>query len=175
MSSAFLGTLGILTAVGMYGSMYVPVKKYKTYDGMLFQWYTSSGTVLVGVIVGILFDWGDDEGVKVPWEGIVGGILYSAVSVIFPLTVKLTGLALSFVLWCGFSIVVGWAISRFGLYGIDAAEAAYPGLDVMAIILCIVALLMMMFIRPGLLYIDSIILFLFLFAFVLLRLFCLKK
>ena len=148
-NSAALGVLGILIGVTMYGSMYVPVKKYKTYDGMLFQWYTSSGSVLVGVLVGIMFDWGDDAGVTVPWEGILGGIIYSLLAVIFPVVVKLTGLALGFILWCGFSIVFGWAISRFGLWGLDSTPATYPSLDYIAIITCVVALLLMMFIKPG--------------------------
>ena len=99
MSGTLLGLCGIAISIVFLGTNYVPVKKYRTYDGVLFQWYQSSGTAVVGLVLAIIVDWNWATGLAVPWEGLTGGVIYSVVVAMFPMVCFII-LFIICLLWC---------------------------------------------------------------------------
>ena len=97
MWDTIIGISCIVLSAFFLGTNYVPVNKYKTYDGIVFQWYQSSGTVCVGLVLAIVIDWHWKSGLAVPWEGLIGGFIYSVCVALFPIVCKLSGLAVGFV------------------------------------------------------------------------------
>ena len=149
-----IGYAGLLLVIVMYGSYYVPVKPYKTYDGTVFQWYTASGMLLVASFIGVATDiiLGKKHhraGLEVPFEGLIGGAGQAIVLALFPFVVRLSGLAIGFVLWTATQIVVGWAISRFGLWGLKKEPASNEYFDYAGIFLCSISLCFILLVKPG--------------------------
>ena len=177
MFSDVAGVVAISINVIMWGSNYVPVRSHKTYDGLLFLWYQCSGcsmlniysntcfypfpcynygtsfSVFVGMIAAIAVDWESHStsGISVPWEGIVGGMVSCIAWSLFPHTMKLAGMGIGFVIWCGVMTLVGWYIGRYGFIGfIPKDPARYPLIDYLGVALCITALIVMLFVKPTL-------------------------
>ena len=61
---------------------------------------------------------------------------------------KLSGLVVGFVSWTGASIVMGWAVGRFGLWGVDKQAARLPTLDIIGVACCVTAIFGMLFVKP---------------------------
>eukprot|EP01083_Nonionella_stella_P003194 9105_1 len=108
----------------------------------------------IGIIAAIFISWHHDEdsfGLRIPWEGILGGSVNCIALSLFPHTMKYAGLGIGFVVWIGVSTVVGWAIGRYGFFGLTQPEPArYPMIDYLGVSLCIMALVAILFVKPTL-------------------------
>uniref|UniRef100_G1KST7 Transmembrane protein 144 n=1 Tax=Anolis carolinensis TaxID=28377 RepID=G1KST7_ANOCA len=124
-------------AVLLSGTTFVPVKKFDVGDGMFFQWVLCAGISAVGLVVEFT------QRSPTFWPlAMVGGFLWATGNVTVVPIVKTIGLALGLLIWASFNLLTGWAISRFGLFGIEPEPVAKPvlnyvgaGLSMLSIIL----------------------------------------
>ena len=105
----------------------------------------------VGIIAAIIIDWNQqDVGIRVPWEGILGGLVNCIAFSLAPQTFKYAGLGIGFVTWVGVTMLVGWAIGRYGFFGMtDPDPAEFPFIDYIGVALCVIALGLMLFVKPS--------------------------
>uniref|UniRef100_A0A672I020 Transmembrane protein 144 n=1 Tax=Salarias fasciatus TaxID=181472 RepID=A0A672I020_SALFA len=113
-----------MVAVVLYGSSVVPAKKIDAGDGMFFQWVTCAAIWLVALVGNLLLN----SPTFYPFA-MLGGVTWAtANSAVIP-TVKAIGLGLSLLISGSFSLMMGWASSRFGWFGIEAQTVPRPVLN----------------------------------------------
>ena len=113
---------------------------------------TNQLSVCVGLIAAISVDWQDRTatGIRVPWEGVIGGMANCVALSLFPHTIALCGLGIGFVIWIGVSTNIGWAVGRYGFFGLtDKEPAAHPLVDFLGVALCCAALFVMLFVKAS--------------------------
>ncbi|XP_060707524.1 transmembrane protein 144-like isoform X2 [Hemiscyllium ocellatum] len=119
-----LGFIACAVAVVFFGSNFVPVKKFDTGDGMFFQWILCAAIWIVSLVVNLIL--------KCPefWPlAMIGGFLWATGNITVVPIVKTIGLGLGVLIWAAFNLLMGWASSRFGWFGIDPEEVAKPWLN----------------------------------------------
>lgn len=117
-----IGYAGALLAIIFFGTNYVPAKQYPTYDGMIFQWFMSSGILCVGLSWGLLSnDWQSyqQKGLYVFPQGLIGGALWAVANMLIPSVVNTIGLGIGFMVWNGSNIFASYVVSKFGLFGVN--------------------------------------------------------
>eukprot|EP00913_Durusdinium_trenchii_P012808 g12026.t1 len=121
---ALSGLLPALLSAVAFGLQYVPVKKYKIYDGTTFQWFMCSGILFVGVSVALLHG---DLQYSVPPSVVMGGGIWALSNfAVLPL-VKLLGIGLGFSLYHFQNMIVGYLVGRNGLFGLPRLQPAFAG------------------------------------------------
>jgi len=122
-----MGLAGLAPAIAAavaFGVQYVPVKKYKIYDGTTFQWFMCSGILFVGLSTAILRN---DLSHGTPTLVVMGGMLWAMSNfAVLPL-VKLLGIGLGFSLYHFQNMIVGYLIGRHGLFGVPRLQPAFEG------------------------------------------------
>ncbi|XP_053559750.1 transmembrane protein 144 isoform X1 [Bombina bombina] len=119
-----LGFTSAAVSVILFGSNFVPVKKFDTGDGMFFQWILCASIWLVSLVVNLIL--------RCPkfWPlAMVGGCVWATGNITVVPIVKTVGLGLGLLIWASTNLLTGWASSRFGLFGIDAEVVARPYLN----------------------------------------------
>ncbi|KAM8763441.1 transmembrane protein 144 [Rhynchonycteris naso] len=120
-------TVGFITssvAILLFGSNYVPLKKYNTGDGMFIQWVLCAAIWLVALVTNLIL--------RCPkfWPfAMVGGCIWATGNIAVVPIIKTIGLGLGLLIWGSFNALTGWASSRFGWFGMDAEEVARPLLN----------------------------------------------
>eukprot|EP00930_Biecheleria_cincta_P031230 TRINITY_DN21685_c0_g1_i2.p1 TRINITY_DN21685_c0_g1~~TRINITY_DN21685_c0_g1_i2.p1 ORF type:complete len:386 (+),score=69.93 TRINITY_DN21685_c0_g1_i2:28-1185(+) len=136
-----MGLAGIAPAVAAavaFGVQYVPVKRYKIYDGTTFQWFMCSGILFVGLAAALL---GGDLQRGVPPLVVFGGALWALSNfAVLPL-VKLLGIGLGFSLYHFQNMIVGYLVGRNGFFGVPSLEPAFEGSLYLCDIGCVLILL----------------------------------
>ncbi|XP_072112092.1 transmembrane protein 144b isoform X1 [Mobula birostris] len=118
------GFAACAVSVVFFGSNFVPVKKYDTGDGLFFQWILCAGIWVVSLIVNLIL--------KCPkfWPlAMLGGFVWATGNITVVPILKTIGLGLGVLIWAAFNLLMGWASSRFGWFGIDPEEVAKPYLN----------------------------------------------
>ncbi|XP_033871354.2 transmembrane protein 144a isoform X1 [Acipenser ruthenus] len=118
------GYISCAVSVVFFGSNFVPVKKFDTGDGMFFQWILCAAIWIVSLIVNIIL--------QCPkfWPlAMVGGVTWATGNITVVPILKTIGLGLGVLIWGSFNLLMGWASSRFGWFGIDPEEVAHPLLN----------------------------------------------
>ncbi|XP_061440386.1 transmembrane protein 144 isoform X2 [Rhineura floridana] len=111
-------------AVILFGTNFVPVKKFDTGDGMFFQWILCAAIWIVSLIVNLI------QNSPRFWPlAMVGGFLWATGNITVVPIVKTIGLGLGLLIWASFNLLTGWASSRFGWFGIDPEEVPKPVLN----------------------------------------------
>ncbi|KAI6654735.1 putative membrane protein [Oopsacas minuta] len=128
-----------------YGSNYVPVKKFETGDGVFFQWVMS-----VAILIGGLITYGIQQFPRFYIEAAIGGAIWSLGNVCVVPIIKLLGLSVGFLIWAITSMVVGWATSTFGMFGIDKKVLCYPIMNYVGVLVCIIGGFLIAFVKPTL-------------------------
>ncbi|KAI2668600.1 Transmembrane protein 144 [Labeo rohita] len=113
------GFISCAVAVVFYGSNFVPVKKIDTGDGMFFQWILCAAIWTVSLVVNIIL-----HSPKFWPLAMLGGAIWATVPI-----VKTIGLGLGLLIWALFNLLLGWASSRFGWFGIGAETVSKPILN----------------------------------------------
>ncbi|KAK6028154.1 hypothetical protein OSTOST_05804, partial [Ostertagia ostertagi] len=119
----FTGLVSATLATALYGSCYVPVRWFEAGDGMYFQWLMCIGQLLAGVGVLALTGWP-----PIYPLALCGGMFFAidyGLSLIElfegnALTITIMdgiGMAVGSLLWNTVTCIIGWAVSRFGLFG----------------------------------------------------------
>uniref|UniRef100_A0A7M4EW52 Transmembrane protein 144 n=1 Tax=Crocodylus porosus TaxID=8502 RepID=A0A7M4EW52_CROPO len=119
-----IGFTSSAVAVFLFGTNFVPVKKFDTGDGMFFQWILCTAIWIVSLVVNLIQ--------KCPqfWPlAMLGGFLWATGNITVVPILKTIGLGLGLLIWASFNLLTGWASSRFGWFGIDPEEVAKPTLN----------------------------------------------
>ncbi|KAF4799479.1 Transmembrane protein [Turdus rufiventris] len=94
-------------AVLLFGTNFVPVKKFDTGDGMFFQWILCASIWVVSLVVNLI------QNCPRFWPlAMVGGFMWATGNVTVVPIVKTIGLALGLLIWASFNLLTGWASSR---------------------------------------------------------------
>ncbi|XP_042325878.1 transmembrane protein 144 isoform X2 [Sceloporus undulatus] len=129
-------------AILLFGTNFVPVKKFDTGDGMFFQWILCAAIWIVSLIVNLI------QNSPRFWPlAMVGGFLWATGNITVVPIVKTIGLGLGLLIWASFNLLTGWATSRFGWFGIDPEIVAKPVLNYIGAGLSVLSTILFLFIR----------------------------
>ncbi|XP_069833960.1 transmembrane protein 144 [Dendropsophus ebraccatus] len=119
-----LGFTSSFISVVLFGSNFVPVKKFYTGDGMFFQWVLCATIWIVSLVVNLILN------CPKFWPlAMVGGCVWATGNITVVPIVKTIGLGLGLLIWASTNLLTGWASSRFGLFGINPEEVERPYLN----------------------------------------------
>ncbi|GMT28067.1 hypothetical protein PFISCL1PPCAC_19364, partial [Pristionchus fissidentatus] len=126
-----LGACGI--SAGLFGSMFVPVRKYDSGDGFFAQWVMSTAILFVGFLVHVY------QGFPgfFPLAMIGGACWTIGNSMAIPIINRL-GMAMGILIWNTANCMTGWASGRFGLFGTIARPPANQPLNYIGLICVII-------------------------------------
>ncbi|KAL1777536.1 transmembrane protein 144 [Sigmodon hispidus] len=139
------GYLSSAVAILLFGSNFVPLKKYDTGDGMFLQWVLCAAIWLVALVVNLIL--------RAPkfWPfAMLGGCIWATGNIAVIPIIKTIGLGLGILIWGSFNTLTGWASSRFGWFGIDPEEVSNPMLNYFGAGLSIVSAFTFLFIKSNL-------------------------
>ncbi|XP_039178762.1 transmembrane protein 144 isoform X4 [Crotalus tigris] len=137
-----IGFISSAVAVVLFGSNFVPVKKFDTGDGMFFQWILCAAIWIVSLIVNLI-----QNSPKFWPLAMVGGFLWATGNITVVPVVKTIGLGLGLLIWASFNLLTGWASSRFGWFGIDPEEVRKPVLNYIGAALSVLSSIIFLFIK----------------------------
>ncbi|XP_040274530.1 transmembrane protein 144 [Bufo bufo] len=123
-SNLALGFASSVISVVLFGSNFVPIKKFDTGDGMFFQWILCASIWIVSLVVNIVL-----RSPKFWPVAMVGGFVWATGNITVVPIVKTIGLGLGLLLWASSNLLTGWASSRFGMFGINPEEVERPYLN----------------------------------------------
>ncbi|TKC48085.1 hypothetical protein EI555_014442 [Monodon monoceros] len=136
------GFISSIVAILLFGSNFVPLKKYETGDGMFLQWVLCAAIWLVALVVNLIL--------HCPkfWPfAMVGGCIWATGNIAVVPIIKTIGLGLGILIWGSFNALIGWASSRFGWFGMDAEEVSKPLLNYIGAGLSVVSAFIFLFIK----------------------------
>ncbi|XP_026111676.1 transmembrane protein 144a isoform X1 [Carassius auratus] len=136
------GFISCAVAVVFYGSNFVPVKKIDTGDGMFFQWILCAAIWTVSLVVNIIL-----HSPKFWPLVMLGGAIWATGNITVVPIVKTIGLGLGLLIWASFNLLLGWASSRFGWFGIGAETVSKPVLNFCGAGLCLLSAIVFFFVK----------------------------
>uniref|UniRef100_A0A915Q0V4 Transmembrane protein 144 n=1 Tax=Setaria digitata TaxID=48799 RepID=A0A915Q0V4_9BILA len=125
-------TLTGLAACGvstfLYGSLFVPVKQFDPGDGFFSQWVMDTAIFMVGMIINAYKGFP-----KFYPLAMLGGIFWGIGNATAIPILQSIGMGMALLIWGTASCLMGWASSRFGLFGLkknvpNNATLNYAGL-----------------------------------------------
>lgn len=105
----YIGLIGVCVSIFFLGSNFLPIKKYKTGDGMFFQLMLTTGIWVVGFCVNAAR--GFPKFYPLP---MLGGFLWTTGNLNTVPVMKTIGLGLGTLFPNTILLCLGWAIARFG-------------------------------------------------------------
>ncbi|VIO90233.1 zgc:100814 protein, putative [Brugia malayi] len=106
-----LAACGVSTC--LFGSLFVPIKRFNPGDGFFSQWIMCAAIFLVGMIINAY------EGFPQFYPlAMLGGILWAIGNAMAIIIFELIGMGMAILIWGIASCLMGWASSRFGLFGL---------------------------------------------------------
>ncbi|XP_067455998.1 transmembrane protein 144b [Thunnus thynnus] len=136
------GIAANVVAVLLYGSNFVPVKRIETGDGMFFQWINCAAIWMVSMVGDLML-----QSPKFYPFAMLGGVIWATGNITVVPIVKAIGLGLGFLIWGSSSLLMGWASSRFGWFGIAAQDVSKPILNYCGAGLCLLSGLIFFFVK----------------------------
>ncbi|KAK2908768.1 hypothetical protein QQF64_001298 [Cirrhinus molitorella] len=136
------GFISCAVSVVFYGSNFVPVKKIDTGDGMFFQWILCAAIWTVSLVVNIIL-----HSPKFWPLAMLGGAIWATGNITVVPIVKTIGLGLGLLIWASFNLLLGWASSRFGWFGIGAETVSKPILNSSGAGLCLLSAIVFFFVK----------------------------
>ncbi|WKX92155.1 hypothetical protein Q1695_010297 [Nippostrongylus brasiliensis] len=139
-----VGLLAALSASVLFGSMFVPINGIPTGDGFSAQLFLCLGQFVVSTAFHLML-----MAPSIQPIAMVSGINWAlANSMAIPIMNRL-GMALSVLVWSTVSCLIGWATSRFGMFGLPAAVPASLLLNYVGIIVLITGGVMYVFVKSN--------------------------
>ncbi|KAE9415006.1 hypothetical protein Angca_009900, partial [Angiostrongylus cantonensis] len=80
--------------------------------GFFVQWIECSAVLLVGYAINVIRGFPPFQ-----WIAAIGGVLYATGNIFAVPVVNGLGMGVAFLIWGSMQIIVGWSVSRFGLFG----------------------------------------------------------
>uniref|UniRef100_A0A3B4D976 Transmembrane protein 144a n=1 Tax=Pygocentrus nattereri TaxID=42514 RepID=A0A3B4D976_PYGNA len=136
------GFVSCAVSVLFYGSNFVPVKKIDTGDGMFFQWVLCAAVWTVSLVANIIL-----RSPKFWPLAMLGGAIWATGNITVVPIVKTIGLGLGILIWASFNLLMGWASSRFGWFGIEAETVGKPTLNYCGAGLCLLSAIVFFFVK----------------------------
>jgi glucose uptake protein GlcU len=136
------GLLQLFTAVILFGSMFVPIKKYNAGDGFFAQWIMSIAILLVGFCVFAYQSFTTFYPIAM-----LGGVFWCLGNMMAIPIIKRLGMALGILIWNSTNCMFGWAIGTFGGFGIQGRPASIPWLSYAGLILIFIGGIMFAFVK----------------------------
>ncbi|BFZ24382.1 hypothetical protein BsWGS_27421 [Bradybaena similaris] len=137
----YVGYIAAVIAVLVYGSNFVPIKKFYTGDGMFFQWVLCSGIFMVGVVVQLI-----QQSTFQPFA-MLGGVFWATGNLCVVPIFKTIGMGLGMCTWSVFSLIVGWATGRFGLFGTDQDKISNSAMNYAGVALAFASILLYVLVK----------------------------
>lgn len=127
-------TLAVL-CIGCFcrGTIYVPMKSLCISDTVYFTLWKSIGVVLVGLLQWIVSGRPNFEPLAM-----LGGIFCATGSACIPIAIQCCGLGLGQLVSNTSSMLAGWAIGKFGLFGKAKEIISYPMLNFFGVVIAVV-------------------------------------
>ena len=144
-TNIIIGVVLTIIPTVCFGSNYIPVKSFETGDGVFFQWVMS-----VAILIGGFVTYCIQHFPTFYVEAAIGGAIWSLGNVCVVPIVKLVGLSIGFLIWAMTSMVVGWAVNTFGLFGVDKKVLCYPVINYIGVAVCVLGGVMIAFVQPSL-------------------------
>ncbi|VDM41150.1 unnamed protein product [Toxocara canis] len=138
----WIGLAAVVGSVFFFGTMFVPVKRYKCGDGIFVQFMMGIGIFFVGVIVFALK--GFPPFYPLP---MLGGLFWGIANSTAIVLTDVLGLALAILVWNTISCIMGWATSRFGLFGVHPAPPKSDALNYAGLVMLIIGGVMFLLVR----------------------------
>uniref|UniRef100_A0A3B4YRA4 Transmembrane protein 144b n=1 Tax=Seriola lalandi dorsalis TaxID=1841481 RepID=A0A3B4YRA4_SERLL len=136
------GIAANVVAVLLYGSNFVPVKRIETGDGMFFQWVNCASIWVVSMVGDLML-----QSPKFHPIAMLGGVIWATGNLTVVPVIKAIGLGLGILIWGSSSLLMGWATSRFGWFGIAAQDVSRPILNYCGAGLCLLSGLIFFFVK----------------------------
>ncbi|XP_039976309.1 transmembrane protein 144b [Xiphias gladius] len=136
------GIAANVVALLLYGSNFVPVKRIETGDGMFFQWVNCAAIWVVAMVGDLML-----QSPKFHPFAMLGGAIWATGNITVVPVVKAIGLGLGILMWGSSSLLMGWATSRFGWFGIAAQDVSRPILNYCGAGLCLLSGLIFLFVK----------------------------
>uniref|UniRef100_A0A3B4T6U2 Transmembrane protein 144b n=1 Tax=Seriola dumerili TaxID=41447 RepID=A0A3B4T6U2_SERDU len=136
------GIAANVVAVLLYGSNFVPVKRIETGDGMFFQWVNCAAIWVVSMVGDLML-----QSPKFHPIAMLGGVIWATGNLTVVPVIKAIGLGLGILIWGSSSLLMGWATSRFGWFGIAAQDVSRPILNYCGAGLCLLSGLIFFFVK----------------------------
>uniref|UniRef100_A0A8R1Y277 Uncharacterized protein n=1 Tax=Onchocerca volvulus TaxID=6282 RepID=A0A8R1Y277_ONCVO len=106
-----LAACGITTS--LFGSLFVPIRRFDPGDGLFSQWVMDSAIFMFGMIINAY------EGFPKFYPlAMLGGAFWAIGNATAIIILKSIGLGMGVLIWGMASCLMGWASSRFGLFGL---------------------------------------------------------
>ncbi|KAI5628244.1 transmembrane protein 144 precursor [Silurus asotus] len=138
------GFVSCAVSVLFFGSNFVPVKKIDTGDGMFFQWVLCAAIWTVALIANIILN-----SPKFWPLAMLGGAIWATGNITVVPILKTIGLGLGLLIWASFNLLMGWASSRFGWFGIEAEKVSNPILNYCGAGLCLLSAMVFFFVKTN--------------------------
>ncbi len=131
-------------------------KKFKTGDGMFFQWTLASGIFIMGVFM-YLFQCSQGDWIPLKSSqgcpafqpfSMLGGALWATGNIMTVPIIKTLGLSMGMLTWGMANMVVGWASARFGILGVPRETFSSPGMNTGGVLVAIASMVVFAFIKP---------------------------
>uniref|UniRef100_A0A672SKL9 Transmembrane protein 144a n=1 Tax=Sinocyclocheilus grahami TaxID=75366 RepID=A0A672SKL9_SINGR len=110
--------------------------------GMFFQWILCAAIWTVSLVVNIILD-----SPKFWPLVMLGGAIWATGNITLVPIVKTIGLGLGLLIWASFNLLLGWASSRFGWFGIGAETVSKPVLNFCGAGLCLLGAIVFFFVK----------------------------
>ncbi|VDK26808.1 unnamed protein product [Anisakis simplex] len=123
----------VVGSVLFFGTQFVPVKRYKSGDGIFVQFMMGVGIFFVAFVVFALRRFPPFYPLPM-----LGGFFWALANAAAVPLVETIGLALTLLLCNTVSCIMGWATSRFGLFGLNPAPPKSDTLNYIGLVLLIV-------------------------------------
>ncbi|KAH9513939.1 hypothetical protein Btru_031800 [Bulinus truncatus] len=136
-----VGYICAFVAVIMYGSNFVPIKKFYTGDGMFFQWILCSGIFLVGMVVQIV-----RQSSFYPLV-MLGGAIWTTGNLCVVPVFKTIGMGLGMSIWGTFGLVTGWASGKFGWFDTIPNNISKPFMNYLGVALAFCSILLYVLVK----------------------------
>lgn len=147
MSSQITGFLLAGVSILCFGSNFVVTKKYKSGDGMFFQFVMASAIFFAGLINFVIQCSGSNCPRFEPLA-MLGGVVWACGNVWVVPIVKTIGLSMGLLIWGMANMLIGWASGRFGLFGLTPNKIGNPTLNIIGVIIACAALSVYFFVKP---------------------------
>ncbi|CAL2037332.1 hypothetical protein CAEBREN_17184 [Caenorhabditis brenneri] len=128
----------------LFGSMFVPVKKCQSGNGIFVQWLMSAAILLVGVVVYATQGFPEFEPLAM-----LGGVFWALGNATAVPIMNTIGIGMGMLVWGTTNCVAGWAAGRFGLFGINATIPTSPILNYFGLVLVVFGGFLFSQIRPN--------------------------
>ncbi|MCP9258739.1 hypothetical protein DINM_001744 [Dirofilaria immitis] len=97
----------------LFGSILVPIKQFDPGDGFFLQWVMDAGIFLFGMIINAY------EGFPKFYPlAMLGGAIWAIGNASSTTILRSIGMGMGALIWCTTCCLIGWASSRFGLFGL---------------------------------------------------------